>query len=141
MRRGNKSFDSSKGIHFKSKIAQGTLLLLIGFLIGIISGLVGAGGGVMILITIIFILHYPMHEAVGTSTVIMAITALSSLVGYACEGHVDWQMGLIITIGALIAGVIGAKFANDVSEEKLNKIVAVIFILLGIMMIAMKFVK
>lgn len=141
LKRGNKTFDSKKVLHFDSKVAQDTLLLAIGFVIGIISGLVGAGGGVMILLTIIFIMHYPMHEAVGTSTVIMAITALSSLVGYARQGNVDWKIGGLITIGALIAGIIGARFANKVSEEKLNKIVAIIFILLGILMIGMKFIK
>ncbi|GAA3635953.1 sulfite exporter TauE/SafE family protein [Lactobacillus hamsteri] len=139
LRRKENSFDSSKGVHFKNVYWQTLALLLIGFIIGIISGLVGAGGGVMVLLTIIFILHYPMHEAVGTSTVIMAITALSSLVGYTRQGNVDWKIGLMITIGALVAGIIGSKFANEVSEKKLNKIVAIIFILLGILMIAMKF--
>ncbi|RVU70492.1 hypothetical protein EJK17_07310 [Lactobacillus xujianguonis] len=69
----------------------------------------------------------------------MAITALSSLMGYARVGNVDWQLGILITIGALIAGVIGARFANKVSEAKLSKIVAVIFILLGILMMGMRF--
>lgn len=139
LKRGNKQFDSSKGLHVENKYLQALLLLFIGLIIGMISGLVGAGGGVMVLLAIIFVLHYPMHEAVGTSTVIMAVTACSSLVGYARQGNVDWQLGLIITIGALVAGLIGARFANKVSEDKLNKIVAIIFILLGILMVAMKF--
>lgn len=137
--RKNKQFDTNKGLHINSAILQATLLLAIGLVIGMISGLVGAGGGVMILLAIIFILHYPMHQAVGTSTVIMAITAFSSLVGYARVGNVDWKLGVLITIGALIAGVIGARFANKVSEAKLSKIVAVIFILLGILMMGMRF--
>jgi uncharacterized membrane protein YfcA len=121
-----------------SKGAQTAALLGLGFVIGIISGLVGAGGGVMMLVAIIFVLHYPMHEAVGTSTVIMAITALTSLLGYARQGHVAWNWGLLIAVGAVIAGFFGAKMANKIDEVKLNKIVAWLFIALAILMIAMR---
>jgi uncharacterized membrane protein YfcA len=140
LRRGGKVFDSSKGLHFDSAVLQDLSLLVLGFLIGIISGLVGAGGGVMVLLTIIFILHYPMHEAVGTSTFIMCITALSSLVGYARQGNVDWKIGLIIAAGAVVAGAIGSKFANEINEIKLSKIVSWIFIVLSIMMVAVHLV-
>ena len=140
LRRGGKVFDSSKGLHFDSKVLQDLSLVVLGFLIGIISGLVGAGGGVMVLLTIIFILHYPMHEAVGTSTFIMCITALSSLIGYARQGNVDWKLGLIIAAGAVIAGAIGSKFANEINETKLSKIVSWIFIVLSIMMVAVHLV-
>ncbi|CCI81776.1 sulfite exporter TauE/SafE family protein [Lactobacillus hominis] len=141
LRRKNKVYDPNQGVHFKSKLAQTLALLGLGFGIGIISGLVGAGGGVMVLLTIIFILHYPMHQAVGTSTVIMAITALSSLLGYARQGNVDYKYGLWIALGAVIAGMIGSHIANKVNERVLNKIVAWVFILLGIIMIGMKFLR
>lgn len=141
LRKKNNSFDPNKGVHFKSKFAQTMALLGLGFGIGIISGLVGAGGGVMMLLTIIFILHYPMHQAVGTSTVIMAITALSSLLGYARQGNVDWKYGLWIALGAVVAGIIGSRFANKIDEQKLNKVVAWVFIGLGIIMIGMKFIR
>lgn len=113
-------------------------MLGLGLVIGIISGLVGAGGGVMMLVAIIFVLHYPMHEAVGTSTVIMAITALTSLLGYARQGNVAWDWGLVIAIGAVIAGFFGAKLANKIDEVKLNKVVAWLFIILSIFMIALR---
>ncbi len=119
---------------------QALLLLFIGAVIGVISGLVGAGGGVMILLAIIFILHYPVHQAVGTSTVIMAITALSSMIGYARQGNVDWLMGVFIASGAVIAGIIGASYANSINEEKLNRVISWIFIILGFIMIGMRLI-
>ena len=82
-----------------------------------------------------------MHQAVGTSTVIMAITALSSLLGYARQGNVDWKYGLWIALGAVVAGIIGSRFANKIDEQKLNKVVAWVFIGLGIIMIGMKFIR
>jgi uncharacterized membrane protein YfcA len=140
LRRKSQVVDTNKGLHLANRFLETLLLLTIGFGIGIISGLVGAGGGVMVLLTIIFILHYPMHQAVGTSTVIMAITALSSMVGYARQGNVDWRLGIIISIGAVIAGTVGARFANTINEAKLNRIVAWIFILLGLMMVGVRLI-
>jgi uncharacterized membrane protein YfcA len=49
--------------------------LLIGIGIGLITGIMGAGGGMMILFALIFMLKFPLHKAIGTSTLIMAITA------------------------------------------------------------------
>lgn len=133
--KNSRQLDPSKGLHLASVVSQAVLLLLIGFVIGIISGLVGAGGGVMILLAIIFVLHYPIHEAVGTSTVIMAITAISSMLGYARQGNVDWKTGALISIGAVVAGLVGARYANSVNEKRLNIIVAWAFIVLGCLMI------
>lgn len=136
LRRGGQQV-KVKSAHL-SKAGQTAALLSLGLVIGIISGLVGAGGGVMMLVAIIFVLHYPMHEAVGTSTVIMAITALTSLLGYARQGNVAWDWGLVIAIGAVIAGFFGAKLANKIDEVKLNKVVAWLFIILSIFMIALR---
>lgn len=136
LRRGGQQV-KVKSAHL-SKAGQTAALLGLGLVIGIISGLVGAGGGVMMLVAIIFALHYPMHEAVGTSTVIMAITALTSLLGYARQGNVAWDWGLVIAIGAVIAGFFGAKLANKIDEVKLNKVVAWLFIILSIFMIALR---
>lgn len=141
LKKGGQTFDPNKGVHLKNKYLQTLVLILLGLGIGLISGLVGAGGGVMALIIIIFVLHYPMHEAVGTSTVIMVVTALSSLLGYARLGNVDWLLGLYISIGAVIAGILGAKFANSINEKKLNKIVALIFVFLGIVMLVVNLIK
>ena len=141
-RKGQKSqrLDSQKGLHLMSPVGQAFLLSLIGFAIGIISGLVGAGGGVMILLAIVFVLHYPIHQAVGTSTVIMCITAISSMLGYARQGNVDWKMGALIAVGAVISGLVGARYANSVNEKQLNGIVALVFIVLGCLMIGMHFI-
>ena len=115
------------------------LTLLIGFLIGIISGIFGAGGGVMFLLVLIFILKYHVHKAIGTSTLIMAITAASGAVGYALNGNISLIIALIVGAGTIIGGRIGATYANRASEENLAKIVGLIFAILGIIMIIDQF--
>lgn len=129
------------GLHFTAAWQQILALLLVGFAIGIISGLVGAGGGVMVLLALIFILRYPMHEAIGTSTVIMAITALASTIGYGVQGSIDYGWSLLIALGAVVAGIIGSKFANKIDERRLKQIVSVIFIIIGAAMVVMQLVS
>ncbi|WP_295747204.1 sulfite exporter TauE/SafE family protein [uncultured Limosilactobacillus sp.] len=138
---GPQQWEHHRGLHITSKIGQASLLLMIGLGIGIISGLVGAGGGVMILLAIIFVLHYPIHQAVGTSTVIMAITAISSLLGYARQENVNWKAGALIAVGAVIAGLVGSRFANSINEKRLNVIVAGAFVALGCLMIGLRLAK
>lgn len=132
---------TQKGLHFNAAWQQILALIIVGFVIGIISGLVGAGGGVMVLIALIFILRYPMHEAIGTSTVIMAITALASTIGYGAQGSIDYQWSLLIALGAVVAGIIGSKFANKIDERRLKQIVSVIFIVIGLAMAVMQLVS
>jgi len=108
--------------------------VLIGFVLGIISGLMGAGGGINFLLVLLFVLRLPLHKAIGTSTLIMAITALSGSIGHALRGNINIPAGLIIGMGTLIGGILGARYANKVSEKKLGRVTGMIFITLGVIM-------
>lgn len=108
--------------------------LIIGVLIGIISGLFGAGGGVMILIALIVILGFTLHKGIGTSTLIMTITALSGTIGYAVRGNIDLKLGIFIGIGSIIGGYVGSRYANKINEAMLKKIVGIVFIALAFIM-------
>lgn len=106
--------------------------ILIGLALGIITGVIGAGGGVMILIVLIFVLGFPLQKAIGTSALIMAITTFSGSIGYAIHGNINVLSGIIIGIGAIVGGIGSARFANRVDEKSLGRVVASIFIILGL---------
>lgn len=110
----------------------------IGLILGISSGLFGAGGGLMFLLVLIIILKYPTRMAVGTSSLIMAMTAASGTIGYAIQGNVDFQTGIIIAIAAVLSGLLGARIANKVSEKILNRIVGTAFGIIGVLMYFLK---
>lgn len=112
--------------------------LIIGLGIGILSGIFGAGGGVMILLALIILLAFPLHKAIGTSTLIMAITALSSTIGYAARGKIDFVLGSLLSLGAVLGGVLGSHYANKVNEKTLQKIVGICFTAMGIVMTIME---
>lgn len=109
--------------------------LILGFLVGIISGLLGAGGGVMILLILVFLLEYSMHEGVGTSTFIMAFTAASGAIGHAFTGNLPLGAAVLSGLGTVIGGRFAARFANRVNEKVLSYIVGAIFGILGVTML------
>ncbi len=115
--------------------------ILIGIGIGIISGLFGAGGGVMILLALVIILAYPLRKAIGTSTLIMAMTALSSTIGYVYRGNINLTLGCFLSAGAVIGGILGARYANNINEKVLQKVVGVCFMSLGVVMTVMEVIK
>ncbi len=107
--------------------------IVFGTFIGLMCGIVGAGGGLMILIVLTFILGYTVHMAIGTSVLIMTFTALSGAIGhFVVESSIPYLEIVISCIGGLIGAVMAANYANVASEEKLSKAVGISFVLLGL---------
>ena len=132
--------NNSNGNGLPVETTKGRLIAVaLGLLVGIMCGLFGAGGGGMIFITLIFVLHYPIHLAVGTSSLIMAITALSGTIGYAMQGNIDIYAALIASATTIPAAGLGALVANRVSEKTLGRIIGAVLTLLGIAMIAIQY--
>jgi len=111
----------------------------LGVFVGIMCGLFGAGGGGMILLILIFVLRYPVHLAVGTSSFIMMITAASGTAGYVLHGNIDIQAALIASVPTVLAAGLGAGIANRVGERTLGRIIGFVLAALGLAMIATQF--
>lgn len=96
------------------------LTLLQGMGTGVITGLVGAGGGFMIIPALVFVLKLPMKEAIGTS---LLIIAFNSLLGFAGSfSHTSIQWSFLLTIAAFaIAGIfIGNMLSKKIDGTKLK---------------------
>jgi hypothetical protein len=76
--------------------------------------------------------------AVGTSSLIMAMTAASGTLGYGLQGNVDYATGIIISIAAVLSGMLSARLANRVPDVILNRIAGSVFAVLGIVMMILK---
>ncbi|MFQ6054163.1 MAG: sulfite exporter TauE/SafE family protein [Candidatus Bathyarchaeia archaeon] len=125
-------------IQLDSAAQRAAVALVLGLGIGVNCGIFGAGGGILIMIVLIFLLDYPIHRAVGTSTVIMAVTAASAAVGYGLRGNIDVLASVVIAAGTVTGGVAGAHIANLTQERTLARIVGGIFIALGVTMTAFR---
>ena len=109
--------------------------LPMGFIIGIIAGMVGATGGIWFLVISYLVIGLPLRKAIGTSALAMVFTAISGATGHAIHGNISVIGGILVGLGASISGTFSARFANVSSERILVKAISIIFIALGIAMI------
>ncbi|REA60099.1 sulfite exporter TauE/SafE family protein [Dyadobacter luteus] len=114
-------------------------LFVFGIGIGLTTGLLGAGGGFLLIPTLVLLLRMPMKKAVGTS---LLIIALNSLIGFAGDiGHfeIDWRFLLKIT-GIAIAGVVfGGMIGRHVNSDQLKKGFGWFILVMGIYIIIHEF--
>ncbi len=109
-----------------------TLFFIQAFFVGIVTGVVGVGGGFLIVPVLTLMGGLPMSKAVGTSLVIIFLNCVAAFMGYA--GSVEIPMPFIFYFCAMacIGIFIGAHFANKVPQQKLKKGFAVFLIFMSI---------
>ena len=112
------------------------ILIIIGLLAGILSGIVGIGGGLLIIPMLIFFLGLSQHAAQGTSLAIMLppIGILAAMNYYKAD-FIEWKFALIIAATFIIGGYFGSKFAVSVSPTLLKKIFGTVLLVAAIKMI------
>lgn len=112
------------------------LYILLGLFAGIISGIVGIGGGIIIVPALIFLFEFTQHQAQGT-TLALLIPPIGLLAAYTYykKGFVNLKVALFICIGFFIGGLIGAKIAVHLSNELLRKIFGSVIIIIGLYML------
>ncbi|MDO4707771.1 MAG: sulfite exporter TauE/SafE family protein [Porphyromonadaceae bacterium] len=111
------------------------LVIFEGLLVGMLTGLVGAGGGFLIIPALVILGKLPIKEAIGTSLLIIAAKSLLGLVGE--NGLMDWNWKLLFgVIGLAIGGLlIGVKLSQSVDGAKLKPAFGWFVLLMGIYMI------
>lgn len=97
------------------------MILLEGAVVGVLTGLVGAGGGFLIIPALVIFSKLPMKQAVGTSLLIIAAKSLFGFTGDLGHFAIDWKLLGIVTVLAIIGIFIGNKLSHKISGEKLKK--------------------
>lgn len=108
------------------------LALVLVFLIGVECGFMGSAGGVLMLMVLTLVLGLDTKLAVGTSSMVMAMVALTGAVSHVGMGaQVSLIPGLIVTLACTLGAVASAKFANRVDEKTLNRTAGLVLILVS----------
>jgi hypothetical protein len=108
------------------------LLVVVGLLAGILSGLVGLGGGVIIVPALVFLLGFSQHQATGTSLGILLLPAgIFAVLNYYQKGFIDVKVVLLIFVGFLAGGWLGSKISLSINETVLKKVFAVVLLLIA----------
>ena len=108
------------------------LILLEGFVVGLFTGLVGAGGGFLIIPALVILSDLPMKMAVGTS---LAIISVKSLIGFIGEVQIhtpDWIFLLGFSALAVVGIFVGTKLSNVIPGQKLKPVFGWFVLVMGV---------
>lgn len=111
------------------------LILLEGSVVGILTGLVGAGGGFLIIPALVILSKLPMKEAVGTSLVIIAAKSLIGFFGESSETIIDWIFLIKITAFAMGGIFVGIALSKKIDGDKLKPAFGWFVLVMGIYII------
>lgn len=127
----NPAKESSPGVP-KTNLVK---LLLYGVAVGLATGMLGAGGGFLLIPTLVLLVKLPMKEAVGTSLFIIALNSLIGFTGDIGHFNIDWFFLFIITAIAIGGIFIGGLASKRISGEKLKKVFGWFVLFMGIYII------
>ena len=115
------------------------ILIVIGLFAGVLSGLVGVGGGILMIPLLIMFLGLTQHEAQGTAIFAMLppIGILAAM-NYYKEGFVKWEYAVVIALAFVVGGYFGSKLAISLPDQTVRKVFGVIMLIGAIKLILSK---
>lgn len=96
-------------------------LIVIGIAIGLLTGIIGAGGGFLIIPALVLLAKLPMKKAIGTSLLIISANSLIGFIGDLQLREIDWPFLLIFTAISIVGIIVGVYISKFVSGFKLKK--------------------
>lgn len=124
-----------------------TAFVLWGIPLGIVSGIVGIGGGVLMIPIMVYFLKFKMHQAVGTSTALMIFTAFGGSISYLINGlgveglppystgYLNWLQWILLAGCSIPLAIVGAKVAHLLPAKQLKYIFIAVMSYMGLKMI------
>ena len=107
-------------------------MLLVGLVVGVVSGVVGIGGGVLFVPALVWLAGMDQHKAQGTSLgALLAPVGLLAFLEYYRKGNADLRVALLLAAGFLVGGYFGAVGAQYIPEVWLRRIFALTLIGVG----------
>ncbi len=112
------------------------IIILVGIAAGVLSGLVGVGGGIIIVPALVYFIGFSQKTAQGTSlALIMLPVGIFGVMHYYKQGYVDYKIVGILAIGFLAGSFFGSKLALNISQETLKKVFAILMIIIAVKML------
>jgi hypothetical protein len=110
-------------------------ILLDGLVVGLVTGLVGAGGGFLIVPALVLLGGLPMPVAVGTSLLVIAMKSLAGLAGYLSTVQIDWPLASAVTAAAIVGSLVGSRLTGVLHPEALRKAFGWFVVVMGLLVL------
>jgi uncharacterized membrane protein YfcA len=125
--RGESSVGSSRPVRLQ-------LVVPLGLAVGLVTGLVGAGGGFLVVPALALIMGMSVRMAIGTSLVVIAASSSAALLGYLGHVQLDYRVALVVTLAASVGALVGARFAARIRVEVLRRGFSMLILVMGVML-------
>jgi uncharacterized membrane protein YfcA len=115
-------------------------VMLDGLVVGVLTGIVGVGGGFLIVPALVLLGGLPMHLAIGTSLCIIALKSISGFIKYidvmnAAGFSIHWDLVFLFGAIGIVGSFIGGKIGAYVPQDRLKKGFAVFLVLMGVVIL------
>ena len=123
------------------------LLIIVGLAAGVLSGMVGVGGGIIIVPALVIFLGFSQHQAQGTSLGLLLLpVGILAVMNYYNKGYIDIKVVAIMSIAFVLGGWLGSKLSLSLAQDTVKKIFAIVlfytaFRMMGWDMVIAKWVK
>lgn len=117
--------------HVDPSESAGWKVALEGLLVGVFTGLVGAGGGFLVVPALVLFGGVPMRAAVGTSLLIISLKSFAGLAGYLSHAAIDPSIAVVVTTAAMLGAVVGGIVSTHTRPELLKRAFAWLVLVMG----------
>ncbi|MBI9055245.1 MAG: sulfite exporter TauE/SafE family protein [Bacteroidales bacterium] len=112
------------------------ILIVIGFLAGIVGGSLGLGGGIIIVPALVFILGLTQHQAQGTSLAVLLFPiGILGVINYTKNGYVNFKFAIVLMIAFILGSYLGSIISINLPAKTLRKIFGIFMLLISLKMI------
>ena len=108
------------------------LAAILAFIVGIGSGIVGAGGGFLLIPIMLLILRIPTRMTIASSLAVTFISSIAGSFGKIVSGQIDYLPAVVVIIAGLIAAPIGAKVSKKMNTKMLQLLLAILILITAI---------
>jgi uncharacterized membrane protein YfcA len=111
------------------------IMLSVGFGVGLLTGVIGIGGGFLIVPALVILGRVPMKSAVGTSLLVIAMNSLSGYLGYHGREIVPWDFVVRFSAVAVAGILAGTALVRHISTRQLKRAFAVLLVVIGVLVL------
>ena len=110
--------------------------VVLGLVTGLIASTLGIGGGIIFVPSLVVFFGFAQHVAQGTSLAVIVPTAVVGTILHSRKGRVQWRVGLLVAVGGIGGGLLGAWVAQSLDPDLLRRLFAGLLFAIALRMIS-----